>query len=85
MARFFLHLRNGTGFIPDEEGLELEDEAAARHEAIKSVRSIISDEASSGIIDLTGQIEVEDSRGARVAILPFEEAFQVTLRIHRKA
>jgi hypothetical protein len=80
MVRFFLHVRNGNGFIPDEEGHELEDETAARAEAVKSVRSIISDEASSGIIDLTGQIEIADARGARVLTVPFAEAFQLKLR-----
>lgn len=85
MVRYFFHVSNGNGFVTDEEGQEIADEASAREEAIKSVRSIISDEASSGVIDLTGHIEVVDANGERVLVVAFEDAFQVKLREAGKA
>jgi len=77
MARFFFHLRNSTGYLQDEEGQELADVSAARRAALESVRSIASEEAKAGTIDLRASIQVVDEKGGLVLELPFAEAVGV--------
>ncbi|HEV2568950.1 DUF6894 family protein [Sphingomonas sp.] len=79
MQRFFIHVWNGTGFVPDEEGQELPGPEAAVETAIDSVRSIVSEDARYGLIDLDGRVRVDDARGQTVAELAFRDAF--TLRL----
>jgi hypothetical protein len=73
VARYYFHVRNGSGFIRDEEGRELADEAAASAEAFKGIRSIISSEATAGLLDLTG---AEDQL---IRTICFDEAFDLRL------
>ena len=77
MPRYFFHVRNGIGDAEDEEGRELPSVEAARREAIKGVRSIISDEVKQGLIDLRGEITVTDEDGAALIRLGFEEAVEL--------
>ena len=77
MARFFLHLINGTGCAPDEEGVELADAQAAKARAVEGIRSILADEAKAGRLDLDGRIEIADESGDIVRSVPFEEAFVI--------
>ena len=77
MPRYFFHVRNGIGDAEDEEGRELPSVEAARRDAIKGVRSIISDEVKQGLIDLRGEITVTDEDGAALIRLGFEEAVEL--------
>lgn len=77
MPRYFFHIRNGSGVAEDEEGRELPSAEIARNEAIKGVRSIISDEVKQGLVDLRGEIRVTDETGAAVLLLHFDEAVEV--------
>jgi hypothetical protein len=77
MPRFHLHLHNGLGFTPDDEGLEFADAAAARKEAIRSIRSIVSEEVKQGSIDLNGRVEIVDEHGQFVAGILFTDAVVV--------
>ena len=77
MPRYFFHVRNGIGDAEDEEGRELPSVEAARREAIKGARSIISDEVKQGLIDLRGEITVTDEDGAALIRLGFEEAVEL--------
>ncbi|PSJ37354.1 DUF6894 family protein [Allosphingosinicella deserti] len=79
MPRYYFHIRNGSGFIRDEEGRELPDEAVARDEALKGIRSIISSEASGGLLDLTGELDIADAQDEVIETLRFDEAFQLRL------
>ena len=58
MPRFHFHVHDHSGITQDADGLELPDLDAARAEAIKGVRSILSYEVRQGLIDLTGRIDV---------------------------
>ncbi len=80
MARYYLHIRNGGGFSEDPEGQDLADLDAAREAAIDGVRSIISEEARQGQMDLSGSIEIADTDGNILLVVPFTEA--VELRQH---
>lgn len=77
MPLFFLHIRNGLGFIEDEEGSELPDHEAARIKAVRGARSIIAEEVLGGEIDLEGSIEVADEAGKVVLTVSYAEAVRV--------
>jgi hypothetical protein len=47
MARYFFHLSFGQRVIPDEEGVELPNRTAARHEALAVVRELANPDGSS--------------------------------------
>ena len=78
MPRYFFHVHNGVGFVEDEGGRELPDLSRVREEAIKGIRSIMSDEVTKGVIDLRGRIEIADPAGRIVLTMSFEEAFTIT-------
>jgi CRP-like cAMP-binding protein len=86
MPRFFFNIRNGNGLTEDEEGRDLPDAGRAREEAVKGVRSIVSEEAKAGRIDLAGRIEIRDERGAPLFEVPFGDALVVDRpsRPHRR-
>jgi hypothetical protein len=83
MPRFFLHIHNRIGFAPDEEGYDLADLAAAVEQAKEGIRSILSDEAKTGRLDLNGRIEIADETGTVRQSLPFSEAFEVVMPVGR--
>jgi hypothetical protein len=77
MPRYFFHIHNGTGLTEDQEGRELPDIAAAREEAVSGIRSIVSEEALRGQLDLDGRIEVCDAAGSTLLVQRFAEAFEI--------
>ena len=77
MARFYLHLHNGIGYVRDEDGQDLAELSQARDLAIVSIRDIIGAEAKKGRIDLRGRIEITDDAGKVLAVVPFSEALTV--------
>lgn len=79
MPRFFLHIANRIGFAPDEEGVEADDLAAAVEQAKEGIRSILSDEAKGGRLDLNGRIEIADEGGAVLQTVPFPDAFEIVM------
>ena len=81
MPRFYFDIFNGNGRTPDEEGLELESQAAARRIALDSVRSIIAEEARDGVIDLGGRIEVKDKAANVLMTVDFVEAFELRMPV----
>ena len=80
MARFFLHINNGGGYAEDPEGQELADLDEAYRKAIDGVRSMLSEEARHGQLDLSGSIEIANGDGNILLVVPFREA--VDLRLH---
>lgn len=79
MPRFFFHVFNGHGHMGDEEGQDLEDQAAARRIAIDSVRSMVSEDVRAGTIDLCGRIEVLDAEQNVLLTVIYPEAFELKL------
>jgi hypothetical protein len=79
MPRYFFNVSNGHGLTRDEEGIDLEDQAAAQRMAMDSIRSIISEEARKGSLDLDGYIDVLDNAAHQLVRIPFPDAF--TLRM----
>ena len=74
MPRFFFHIHEAGAVAPDEHGRELRDLDAARQEALKGARSILSADVMTGLVDLGGRIEVFDEQGEAVAVVPFSAA-----------
>jgi hypothetical protein len=60
MARFYIHLENGDGFLPDEFGRECADEEAARKEAVCTGADIIADELKQGCSSVQVTLFIED-------------------------
>jgi hypothetical protein len=81
MARFFLHVRNGTGFARDEEGQELPHLEAAVRKAIEGIRGILSEEVRHGSLDLCGRIEIADEHGDLLRSTRFAEALALRLDV----
>jgi hypothetical protein len=77
MPHFYFHVCDGTGFVEDEEGRELRDEASARAEALRGARSIMADDLQRGQLDLSSFIEVEDGEHALLFTLMFSEAVEL--------
>jgi hypothetical protein len=74
MTRYHFNIRNGDGFIEDEEGRELAGPDVARAEAVKGARSLIADGILQGRLDLSGTIEVTDAKGEPLFAIAFAEA-----------
>lgn len=79
MPHYFFQVSNGQGLTPDDEGIDLQDEAAARTMAMDSIRSIISEEARKGVIDLDGYIDVTNESAETLTRIAFAEAFSLRM------
>ena len=79
MRRLHFDLHNGTGFTADEEGREMADDDDPRTFAIRSIRSILSEEVMMGLVDLTGWIDIRSETGIQFGRVTFSEA--VCLRL----
>jgi hypothetical protein len=78
MPRFFFHLYDSVTST-DEEGQAFRNAEAARMNAVCAARALIAAQVmESGEINLGHRIEVEDERGAIVAVLRFADV--TTLR-----
>ena len=77
MPHFYFNIRNGMGYVPDDEGRELADDEIARAEAVKGARSLLSAEILQGRLDLRGRIEVADGRRQTVMAVAFNEVVEI--------
>ncbi len=78
MPLYYLHISDGAGFVEDEEGQQLADDAAARAQAIAAARDIMAAELREGALDLGTFIEVENEKREWLFTITFAEA--VTIR-----
>lgn len=67
MARFFLHIYNGTGPQLDDVGEEFADARQAVGEAAKTAGEILRDETHRDLCDRDVRIVIEDESKAAVA------------------
>ena len=77
MARYFMHLRDGTEQILDPEGLEFATMEAVRKAVLVSARDLMTGDVREGVIDLRFRIDVEDEGGEIVYTLPFKHAVNI--------
>ena len=76
MARYFLHLIDGTDMLLDPDGVELPADGVARA-ALNAARDCMCGDVRHGTLDLRYRIEVHDENGSEVHRLAFSEAVQV--------
>ncbi|HUE78067.1 MAG TPA: hypothetical protein VMN38_00345 [Sphingomicrobium sp.] len=77
MARYFMHLRDGTEQILDPEGLEFPTVEALRKAVLVSARDLMTGDVREGVIDLRFRIDVEDESGVIIYTLPFKHAVNI--------
>ena len=76
MATFYFHLKQGDELVIDEEGSNLPDLTAARHEALQSARELLCSAIRAGASVVPDAIVVVDQEGRTVdslrlvAVLP---------------
>jgi hypothetical protein len=78
MARFYLNVCNGTGFVEDEEGVELPSLDAARKKAVEGLRDIVSGEVRQGELNMGAFISIEDEERRTIAEVTFAEAISIS-------
>jgi hypothetical protein len=77
LARYFMHLRDGTDDLLDSEGIELADLEAVRNRVMASARDVLAGDLRNGVVDLRYRIDAEDEAGLVVYSLPFKHAFSI--------
>ena len=77
MARYFMHLRDGTEELLDPEGREFPSLGALRDAVLVAARDLLMGDIRDGLIDLRFRIDAEDDGGAIVYTLPFEHALNI--------
>lgn len=77
MARYFMHLRDGTEQILDPEGLEFATMEAVRKAVLVSARDLMTGDVREGVIDFRFRIDVENESGEIVYTLPFKHAINI--------
>ena len=70
MPRYFFHVRDGT-YIPDDEGVELPDIAAARIAAIRATGETLRDMGSHSWNGTEWSMEVTNEAGEMMFVLHF--------------
>jgi hypothetical protein len=79
MARYFLHLRDGSDETLDPEGVEYASLDALRDAAMKTARDIMCGDVARGVINLQFRIDAERADGTLVYSLPFRDAVTITM------
>lgn len=77
MARYFLHLRDGTDELLDPEGREFADMEALRTAVLIAVRDLICGDLRGGLLDLRFRVDAENESGDIVYSLPFKHGFSI--------
>lgn len=78
MPLYFFHLRDGTDILLDPDGARLKGQKEVAKRALEAARSLISDDALKGHINLQCHIDVEDAAGNVVHCLAFNDAVTIT-------
>ena len=74
MPRFYRHMQHGDQFIEDPEGIELPDLDAARADALRGVRDLLSEAIRKGTDDLLEDaVIITDGSRRELMRIPFSE------------
>lgn len=77
MARYFMHLRDGTEQILDPEGLDFPSVEAVRKAVLIAARDLMTGDIREGVLDFRFRIDVEDESGGIIYTLPFKHAVSI--------
>ena len=73
MGRFYFHLKAGDELVPDEEGIELPDVAAATREALLTARELLANAIKGGKVEVPEALVIADETGRTLGVLPLRE------------
>ena len=77
LTRYFMHLRDGTDEVLDDEGGEFATVGDLRNAVLLSARDLMVGDIAKGILDLRFRIDAEDEAGQIVYSLPFKHALNI--------
>ncbi len=77
MGRYYFHLFNDLD-VPDLEGRELPDDAAARAVALDEAREMMADSVRKGVVNLSHRIDVENRFRQPVCSIFYRDAVKIT-------
>jgi hypothetical protein len=77
MARYFMHLRDGSEELLDPDGKEFESLEALRRATMDTARDLIAGDVRTGLVDFRFRIDAEDEAGQIVYRLPFKHAVSI--------
>lgn len=77
MPLYFLHLRDGTEELLDEEGVEYATLDLMRKAVMETVRDLMKGDLDRGVLDLRFRVDAEDAAGRVIYTLPFRHAVSI--------
>jgi hypothetical protein len=77
VARYYMHLRDGTEQILDPEGLEFPSTEALRKAVLIAARDLMTGDIREGVLDFRFRIDAEDESGTIIYSLPFKHAVNI--------
>jgi hypothetical protein len=80
MPRFFLHIKDGSDLIRDEEGIDAPSAAHARDAALLSARELWAGAIRAGRDVGADAFLIADQDGNQLTFVPFSEALPKRLR-----
>jgi hypothetical protein len=80
MGRFYFHLKDGDDLTLDEEGSELPGIDAARKEALRTAREMLSEAIKQGAEKVWEALVIADASGRTIEVLPLAAALPMVLR-----
>ena len=78
MPLYYFHLCNGGDTLLDPDGRDLTSRSEVQSATLGEARSIISQDALEGRIELGYRIDVQDAAGELVHSLRFTDAIKIT-------
>lgn len=82
VQRFYFNLCNGLEFTEDEEGAEFADYAAARRNAVRSLRGVMAGDLQIGELNTASFIEIEDEQHELIESVSFADVVNVRSEPH---
>ena len=82
MQRFYFNLCNGLEFTEDEEGAEFADYAAARRNAVRSLRDVMSGDLLMGDLNTASFIEIENGQHEFIETVSFTDVVKLRNEPH---
>jgi hypothetical protein len=77
MGLYYFHLLEGDDVLLDPDGCPLPDLAAARDQALRTARALLSADVLEGRLSLDLRLDVADESGAVIHSLPFADALHI--------
>jgi hypothetical protein len=74
MPRFFLHIKDGSDLIRDEEGIDVPSADDARAKALRSARELWAGAIKAGKDVGADAFVIADQDGKQLTFVPFTEA-----------